>query len=119
MKTRNTYDICGDCWADVEPDQYFPEATRYGECAVCYSQALVVRHGKRIVCTGMRGVMYVNRYGEPEDVTVLALHWDDDPNLSYADVLTYEHKTVRVCPEDIGIGVDDTILGIFDNGETI
>ena len=34
--------ICGDCWAVAEPDQYFPEATTYDECAACGHLCLVV-----------------------------------------------------------------------------
>lgn len=40
---RSTRDLCGDCWLDVHPTEYAPLATRYGTCARCGYEALVVR----------------------------------------------------------------------------
>jgi hypothetical protein len=34
--------ICQACWELAEPDQYFPEATDYRDCAACGDYALTV-----------------------------------------------------------------------------
>lgn len=34
--------ICQDCWGLGEPDQYFPEASTFGECIVCDQYADLV-----------------------------------------------------------------------------
>jgi hypothetical protein len=109
---RKTYDICGDCWADVEPDQYFPEATRYGTCAVCHCAAYVIRHAKRVVTRGSKA-LYVYPVGDCDEAVVLSLNMFD------AVVMLTDGETIACCPEDIGVGTDDTILGICDNGEMI
>jgi len=40
---RTTRDLCQDCWQDENPTEYAPIATRYGPCAECGAEALVVR----------------------------------------------------------------------------
>ena len=40
---RTTRDLCRDCWQDENPTEYAPVATRYGPCAECGAEALVVR----------------------------------------------------------------------------
>ena len=40
---RTTRDLCQDCWQDANPTEYAPLATRYGPCAECGAEALVVR----------------------------------------------------------------------------
>jgi hypothetical protein len=112
-KPRSTYDICGDCYSDTIPDQYFPEATRFGTCNVCWEDAFIVRTPKTIVRTGST-VMYVNRHGEPEYGVVIEMASPGDVVVSFPD-----GRYVRTVCESIGVGVDDTILGIFDNGEVI
>jgi len=41
--TRTTRDLCQDCWQDANPTEYAPLATRYGPCAECGAEALIVR----------------------------------------------------------------------------
>ena len=41
--TRTTRDLCQDCWQDANPTEYAPVATRFGPCAECGAEALVVR----------------------------------------------------------------------------
>jgi NMD protein affecting ribosome stability and mRNA decay len=41
--SRRTRDLCQDCWQDAHPTEYAPVATRYGPCAECGAEALVVR----------------------------------------------------------------------------
>jgi len=40
---RRTRDLCQDCWQDANPTEYAPVATRFGPCAECGAEALVVR----------------------------------------------------------------------------
>jgi hypothetical protein len=40
---RSTRDLCQDCWQDANPTEYAPVATRYGPCAECGAEALIVR----------------------------------------------------------------------------
>lgn len=46
MPERTTEDLCQDCWQTQTPDQYAPVAHRYGICAHCKREALVVRTAK-------------------------------------------------------------------------
>jgi NMD protein affecting ribosome stability and mRNA decay len=41
--TRKTRDLCGDCWAHVNPNQYFPPTRRFGTCDRCGQNAFVSR----------------------------------------------------------------------------
>jgi hypothetical protein len=41
--SRRTRDLCQDCWQDANPTEYAPVATRYGPCAECGAEALIVR----------------------------------------------------------------------------
>ena len=42
------HDVCSDCWYEARPDQYFPDAMRYGTCDHCGQYGLVVR--TRVEC---------------------------------------------------------------------
>ncbi len=40
---RATRDLCEDCHLDVRPNDYAPWGTRWGTCARCGNEAIVVR----------------------------------------------------------------------------
>ena len=39
---RITRDLCQDDWQDAHPDDYFPNVTRYGTCAECGAEGVLV-----------------------------------------------------------------------------
>ena len=39
---RKTRDLCQDDWQAAHPDEYFPNAARYGTCAECGAEAVLV-----------------------------------------------------------------------------
>jgi hypothetical protein len=41
--SRLTRDLCQVCWQDFNPGEYCPDLNRYGTCAECGCDALVVR----------------------------------------------------------------------------
>jgi len=42
MTERKTRDLCQDDWQDRHPDEYFPNVTRYGTCAECGAEGVLV-----------------------------------------------------------------------------
>ena len=43
-RTRTTRDLCQTCWQDANPTEYCPDLNRYGTCAECgWDDVLVVR----------------------------------------------------------------------------
>jgi hypothetical protein len=110
--SRSTYDICGDCYSEAIPDQYFPAATRFGQCAVCYQDAFVVRTPKRRIERGSE-VLFQYVTGDIDSGVVLSMDSPDDVTIIIGD------RLIRTVCESIGVGCDDTIIGIFENGERV
>ena len=43
---RLTRDLCQDDWQDRHPDEYFPNVTRYGTCAECGAESVLVARSR-------------------------------------------------------------------------
>ena len=112
---RTTYDICSDCWYAQWPDQYYPEASRFGTCAVCHYDSTVIRVRKTVIQRGSEALL-VYPEGDSDTVTVLSV---DRECVVLLREFGNNHKIITTVPEDIGIGVDDTLIGLTDEGEYI
>jgi hypothetical protein len=91
---------------------YFPGAIRYSECTVCYEQAFVVRAFKTRIERGSE-VLFQSVNGDVDTATVLSMDSPDDVTIIIGD------RIIRTVCESIGVGCDDTIIGIFENGERV
>lgn len=43
---RLTRDLCQDDWQAAHPDEYFPNVTRYGTCAQCGQESVLVARSR-------------------------------------------------------------------------